>query len=191
MHAELSEVSGSSVRHCQLLSFMDSEIHIRSAPAVIARFLGFLVLWLVLAGLGPADLIIGALAAALATWTSLRLLPPGRGRPRFAFLAILAIRFVWQSVAAGIDVAWRALDPRLPLRPGFVVYPIRLQTSPARNAFLTLSSLLPGTLPTGLDEGGALLIHCLDVGQPVVAQMAAEESLLIRALGKERNDGQC
>jgi len=166
---------------------MDSKIHIRSAPAVIARLLGFLGLWLVLAGLGPAALIIGAFAAVVVTWTSLRLLPPSRFRPRFAILAILAVRFVWQSVAAGVDVARRALDPRLPLRPGFVVYPIRLQSSLARNAFLTLSSLLPGTLPTGLDEEGAVLIHCLDVEQPVVAQMTAEELLVIRALGRESN----
>jgi multicomponent Na+:H+ antiporter subunit E len=92
-------------------------------------------------------------------------------------------------VVAGIDVARRALNPRLRLRPGFVKYPIRLRPSPARNAFLTLSSLLPGTLPTGLDEGGELLIHCLDIGQPAVAEMTAEELLLIRALAKEGDDG--
>jgi multicomponent Na+:H+ antiporter subunit E len=168
---------------------MDKEIQLWSAPAAIVRLVGFLGLWFVLAGPNPAALLVGVLTAALATWTSLRLLPPSGGRPRFVFLTILAMRFAWQSVVAGIDVAWRALDPRLPLRPGFVVYPIRLQPSPARNAFLTLSSLLPGTLPTGLDEGGALLIHCLDVGQPVVAQMTAEEQLLIRALGRKSNDG--
>ena len=167
---------------------MDNEIH-RSAPVVIARFLGSLCLWFVLAGPGPAALTIGVFAAGLATWTSLRLLPPSRGRPRFAFLIVLMIRFAWQSLVAGIDVARRALSPRLRLRPGFVVYPIRLKPSPARNAFLTLSSLLPGTLPTGLDEDGAVLIHCLDVGQPMVEEMAAEELLLIRALGKEDNDG--
>ncbi|MGA8656028.1 MAG: Na+/H+ antiporter subunit E [Chthoniobacterales bacterium] len=167
---------------------MDKEIRISLAPAVIARLVGFLGLWFVLVGPDPAALLVGLFTAALATWTSLRLLPPSGGRPRFAFLTILAMRFGWQSVAAGIDVAWRALDPRLPLRPGFVVYPIRLQPSPTRNAFLTLSSLLPGTLPTGLNEGGVLLIHCLDVGQPVVAQMAAEELLLLRALGKGGND---
>jgi len=159
----------------------------RSAPAVILRWLGFLGLWLVLAGPQLAALPIGVATAALVTWTSLRLLPPGRFRPRFSILAILAVRFVWQSVAAGVDVARRSLDPRLPLRPGFVLYPIRLQSSLARNAFLTLSSLLPGTLPTGLDEEGAVLIHCLDVGQPVVAQMTAEELLVMRALGRGDN----
>ena len=166
---------------------MDNEIRTRLAPAAIVRLVGFLGLWLVLAGSKLAGLPVGVGAAGLATWTSLRLLPPGRHRPRFGMLAILAVRFVWQSVAAGIEVAWRALDPRLPLRPGFVAYPIRLQPSLARNAFLTLSSLLPGTLPTGSDEEGAVLIHCLDVGQPVVAQMTTEELLLMRALGKEDN----
>ena len=158
----------------------------RSALAAIVRLVGFLGLWLVLAGPKLAGLPVGVAAAALATWTSLRLLPPSFSRPRFAMLGILAVRFVWQSVAAGIDVARRALDPRLPLRPGFVVYPIRPQPCLARNAFLTLSSLLPGTLPTGSDEEGAVLIHCLDVGQSVVAQMTTEELLLMRAIGRER-----
>jgi multicomponent Na+:H+ antiporter subunit E len=102
-------------------------------------------------------------------------------------LAVLAVRFVWQSVVAGVDVVRRALDPRLPLRPGFVVYPIRLRPYLARNAFLTLSSLLPGTLPVGSDESGAVLIHCLDILQPVIAQITAEELLLTRALGGENN----
>jgi len=48
-----------------------------------------------------------------------------------------------------------------------------------------MASLLPGTLPTGLDETGAVVVHCLDTEQPVAAQMAAEEALLIRALGAE------
>src|SRR5205823_8403096 len=131
---------------------MDKEIHIRSARAVIARFVGCLGLWFVLAGPDPAALPVGLFTAVLATWASLRLLPPGGGRPRFGFLTMLGIGSAWHSVVAGIDVARRALDPRLPLRPGFVVYPIRLRPSLAQSAFLTLSSLLPGTLPTGLDE---------------------------------------
>jgi len=87
-------------------------------------------------------------------------------------------------VVAGFDVARRALDPRLPLRPGFVAYQMRTPPSPARNLFCTLSSLLPGTLPTGLDEAGMLVVHCLDVEQPVLEQMAVEETMLIRILGE-------
>ena len=32
-------------------------------------------------------------------------------------------------------------------------------------------------------------IHCLDVDQPVVAQLAEDEHLFRRALGEERDDG--
>ena len=52
-----------------------------------------------------------------------------------------------------------------------------------RSAFCALSSLMPGTLPTGTDEQGALLVHCLDMSQPVAANLAAEERLFIRAFG--------
>jgi multicomponent Na+:H+ antiporter subunit E len=83
-----------------------------------------------------------------------------------------------------VDVARRALDPRLPLRPGFVAYPVRFAPGPTRNAFTTLTSLLPGTVPTG-DDGGQLVYHCLDVDQPVVSQLAAEEAALSRALGDD------
>ncbi len=40
-----------------------------------------------------------------------------------------------------------------------------------------------GTLPTGTDEQGALLVHCLDISQPVAANLRAEERLFIRAFG--------
>ena len=153
-------------------------------PAVV-RLLVFLGIWFVLYGPDVAGLLVGTGAAIVATWTSLRLLPPGAFRPRLGSLFILALRFLWESVVAGIDVARRALEPRLPLRPGFVTYPIRMRPSPARSAFLSMASLLPGTLPTGLDETGAVVVHCLDTEQPVAAQMAAEEALLIRALGAE------
>jgi multicomponent Na+:H+ antiporter subunit E len=71
------------------------------------------------------------------------------------------------------------------LRPGFVAYPLRLPPGGARSAFCALSSLLPGTLPTGVDENGALLVHCLDVDQPVAANLAEEEALFMRALGHD------
>ena len=57
----------------------------------------------------------------------------------------------------------------------------------AQSAFCTMTSLLPGTLPCGTDASGAVVIHCLDVTQPAVAQLAAEEASFVRALGGERD----
>ena len=156
---------------------------------VVLRAVGFLVLWIIITGGDPADLGAGAVATLAATGVSLRLLPPGTSRVRPAALARFALRFLCQSVVAGVDVARRALDPGLPLHPGFVVYPVGLPPGPARSMFITLMSLLPGTVPSGSDERGQLLIHCLDVEQPVVAQLAAEEALFTRVVGEVRADG--
>lgn len=151
--------------------------------SAIARAVGFLVLWLVLAGFKPGDFPAAAVAVAGATWTSLRLLPPGGWRLSPLGIAKLALRFPRQSLIAGSDVARRALDPRMPLRPGFVAVPLRLSSSTAYDAFCALASLLPGTLPVDTNEDGTLLVHCLDTGQPVRAQMVADEEHFVRALG--------
>ena len=154
-----------------------------------ARAVGFFGLWIILSGGDAVDLVAGAVAAAAATWASLRLLPPGTSGVRPAALIGLVLRFLRQSLVAGVDVACRALDPRLPLHTGFVAYPVGLPPGPSRNVLTTLMSLLPGTVPTGADAAGRLLIHCLDVDQPVAAQLAAEEEHFARAIGSARGDG--
>jgi len=149
----------------------------------IVRLGGFLVFWVIIAGTEPVDLLFGAPAALIVTWASLQLLPPGTRRLRVVALARLVPRFLYQSIGAGVDVAWRALDPRLPLQPGFVTYRPRLPPGAALSAFCTVTSLLPGTLPSGTDERGRLMIHCLDKDQPIANQLATEEALLMEALG--------
>ena len=142
----------------------------------------------VLTGHDAADLIAGAVAAASAAWASLRLFAPTPGDLRLSMLARLALRFPYHSLVAGMDVARRALDPRLPLRCGFILYPAALPPGPKRQAFTSVMSLLPGTVPAGANEG-ELLIDCLDVGQPVAAQSAAEEALFARVFGGTHRNG--
>ena len=154
-----------------------------TARCAAVRAAGFLALWLALAGADPADLPAVVVAVVAATWASLRLLPPSPRRLAPGGAAWFALHFLRQSVVGGMDVAWRAFDPRLPLRPGFVVYPVQLPSGPARYAFSALMSLVPGTTPAGLDESGGLVVHCLDIDQPVVEQLAAEETKFTRAWG--------
>lgn len=151
----------------------------------MTRWAGFLLLWLAMIGAAPLDLLVGVLAAAAAAGLSLLLLPAGGVRWRWSALAGLAVRFAWQSVVAGVDVAWRAFHPRMPLQAGWVEVTLQLPPGPARNVFLTQASLLPGTMPAGTNAGGTLLVHCLDTNQPVVEQLRTEERRLARALGKE------
>ncbi|GLR84457.1 hypothetical protein GCM10007857_11670 [Bradyrhizobium iriomotense] len=153
----------------------------RMWPVAILRAALFLCLWLVLAGANPGDLPAAAAAVAAATWTSMHLLEPSSSRRSPLAIARLAFLFLFHSVVAGVDVAGRALNPRLPLRPGFLNYPTRLSRGVRRNVFTTLTSLLPGTVPAG-EADGRIIYHCLDVSLPVAVDLAAEEAALVRAL---------
>ena len=154
--------------------------------AIATRFVFFLGFWLLISGTALGDLPIGVAAAAFAAWASLRLLPPGESRLRPLALLTLAANFFRQSVLSGVRVARLAFDPKLPLHPGFVSYRLRLPEGGARCAFQALSSLLPGSLPTGTDgEEDKLFIHCLDMREPVAASLAAEEALFMRATGHD------
>jgi multicomponent Na+:H+ antiporter subunit E len=138
-----------------------------------------------ISGWAVKDLPFGLAAVTVATWISLALLPAKSSQIRIPALLVLTLNFVRQSAVSGFDVARRVFRPRLQLQPGFVVYPLRLPPGNERNAFCAIASLLPGTLPTGTDERGELLVHGLDVGQPITSDLAAEESLFIRTLGHE------
>ena len=157
--------------------------------SAISRAAGFFCFWLLLTDADAGDLAAGLVAAVAATWASLRLMPAQQWSLRPIKLAQFVLHFLRQSIAAGTDVALRALDPRLPLRPGFVVYQARLPPGTKRDAFCAIMSLLPGTLPCGPAEGNGLIIHCLDVTQPVVEQLAAEEALCMQALGGAQRNG--
>jgi multicomponent Na+:H+ antiporter subunit E len=156
---------------------------------MVLRAAAFAVLWIVLSAGDPPDFAAGFVAILAATWVSLRLWPPGAGRVRPAALAGLAVHLLRQSVVAGADIAWRALDPKLPLRPGFVRFAGSLPPGSRGTMFTTLMSLLPGTVPAGPARTGGLLIHCLDVAQPVARQLAAEEARFARAIAEADGDG--
>lgn len=147
------------------------------------RFGLLLLLWVAIAGADPLALPVGGAAAAFATWASLRLRPPAGGQPRPASLALLVLRFPWQAVRAGFEVALIALDPRRRPAPATIAWTPRLPPGCARDAFLAYASLLPGTLPAGELAGGAVAIHALDGTADIAAAMTGEEMRFARAFG--------
>jgi multicomponent Na+:H+ antiporter subunit E len=152
--------------------------------AFSARFVFFLSVWLMIGGWNPEDLPVGLIASALALWISLSLLPPTLFRLHPAALVRLILRFLSSSIIAGVDVARRALQPQLDLRPGFVDVLLTLSPGAARSAFLVYQSLQPGTSPTSA-EGEELQMHCLDISQPIAAAVVADEALFKKAIGHE------
>jgi multicomponent Na+:H+ antiporter subunit E len=140
------------------------------------RLAFFGVLWLILTG-GEAMLLSVAVVPT-ASWLSVRLLPAGRPMRFFALLA-MAPGFLGRSLLGGIDVARRALDPRLPLDPGWVEVAVDLPDG-GKVALGGELSLMPGTLAAGSDRG-RLLVHVLDRKQDVEGAVRTEEAGLSRA----------
>lgn len=145
----------------------------------------YFVVWMVIAGSNPADVLPGIAAALLAGWVSLWLMPPDRVGGRVRWLAALGLlgRFAVISLRAGFDVALRALAPRLRLDPGFAQYEPQLPASDALDLFKAMTSQMPGTIPAGSEPSGAIAYHCLDLSQPVLRELAAEEAILREVLG--------
>jgi multicomponent Na+:H+ antiporter subunit E len=166
----------------------------RAVPAALRsaalwRGAAFMLLWLLLLpSAKTGDLVLGLLAAATATFASLRLMPPTCGCLNFGQLLLLLPHLLWESVRAGVDVTWRVFHPRLPLHTGYVTCPLGFPPGFARNTFATITSLLPGTV-SAAETDAALVYHCLDDTAPVVEQLWQEERLLARALVAGRRHG--
>lgn len=150
-----------------------------------SRLIAFLCLWMIVSGLSLGDLIIGTITAAGSAWASITLLPCADRPLRFCAWLRLALRIPLQALGAGADVARRALDPALPLRPGFVAYSTSLPEGTAQDAFAALGAMQPGSVPVRADRHGGFDIHCLDTRLPVVPTLAREETALREALGLE------
>jgi multicomponent Na+:H+ antiporter subunit E len=153
-------------------------------PAV-KRATALALVWLALTGADPGALALGAIAVAAATWLSLRLRPAGAPPLRPLRAAALVPGFVWRSFLAGLDVARRAFDPRLPLAPGWFVVPARLPDGSPRVIMGGEFSLLPGTLVAGT-RNDRFLVHVLDRNSDVAQSFADGEDELLGAFDKGR-----
>lgn len=155
----------------------------RLALSALLRYAGYLGFWILLAGTEPDDLIAGLFATAIATAVSLRLFAPGPEWPHLGAGLALLLSFLWQSLVSGLDIAYRVLHPRLPLRPGLFCYPVRLPAGPLRSSFAALTGAIPGTLPVGTAGDGVLVYHSLDTGDRVRDQLQRDEARMHRAAG--------
>jgi multicomponent Na+:H+ antiporter subunit E len=140
-------------------------------------------LWLILSGFDAASLLIGA--PAILTGAALTFLFPAAPPWRIAPLAALgfAAFFAWQSVRGALDVARRALDPRLPLKPGFRTVILTLRPDAGRVLLANTISLLPGTLSAEI-EGRRLIVHTLDLESDLAAEVGDLESRIRAVFGR-------
>jgi multicomponent Na+:H+ antiporter subunit E len=153
----------------------------RARVASVARS-GVLLalLWTALTGGEPASWAIGAPAVAAGAAIAFLLPPAASWRLSPTGALVFVGWFAAQSLRGAVDVARRALDPRLPLRPGFRSFETGLPPGPARIVMINTITLLPGTLTAGI-RGDRLIVHMLDTRADLARELAAVEAR-VRAL---------
>lgn len=139
---------------------------------VVSRALLFSLLWWALTDGTAGSWWIGAPAVASGVIISVTLVPPLGlvWREVMGFVPF----FLWHSLKGGVDVAWRAFHPRMPIMPELIEYPLRLPPGLPRVILVNTVSLLPGTLSAELG-GQVLKVHVLDSLGDFLAELEALE----------------
>ncbi len=158
---------------------------------LVGRFLLFWAVWWSLTGGRTDGLAMGAGFAAAAALMPLviqgaqPLSSAGRGTrallPTVLRGLLLLPFFLWQSLSGGVDVALRALRPRLPLAPMVFDYRLRLPPGPAPVTLASLVSLMPGTLATV--SGTRLRVHVLDATRDYQGELELLEAQVAWVFG--------
>lgn len=156
----------------------------RLAGPLLARAILLGTLWWAFTEGHGGSWILSGLAVLTAVLSSFFVLPPGSWPWRHLGLVRFLPFFLQQSIRGGIDVAGRALHPRLPIHPGSVDYPLRLPEGLARVFFITTLSLLPGTLSMQLRED-TLRVHLLDCKSPARERIEQLEVRVAAVFGME------
>ena len=130
-------------------------------------FLFLIAVWLCLTStfewqeLVTGILISMVLAFFLSVSYSTLGLPPLSLKRLLAFVVYLGILFK-EIVIANIDVAFRVLHPKMPIKPGIVTIRTNLKQDIAKLILANSITLTPGTFTVDI-IGDRLLIHWIDV----------------------------
>lgn len=130
-------------------------------------------IWILLTSTDRQELAAGAilsLAVTLIFRKQTALLGDIRLTPR-ALMAAFAYFFVFllELLKSNLDVAWRVINPRLPIHPGIVKAETRLTSPLARTILANSITLTPGTL-TVETTPEAFYIHWIDIPSRQVAE---------------------
>ena len=157
---------------------MTRSIHSFKHKPVLERLVLFvlsLIFWLMLAWpfspvdgrLLVGDLGVGVLVAAFVALVMHEIIRVGFIRfvnPRSWFwLFIFGFVFFYYVIKGGLDVSYRVLHPRMPIRPGIVRIRNVLKTDTGRSALANCITLTPGTLTIDVTKDGIFYIHWLNV----------------------------
>ena len=144
---------------------------------ILTRSVLFMTVWWFLADGDVQSWWLGVPAVLIAIIVSIAMLPP----MFIAWVHVLRFLpfFLLRSLLGGMDVAWRAFKPDLPIAPDFIEYPIRLPQGLPRVLMANIVNLLPGTLTAEFRQD-VLIIHVLDSRQHFLSELEDVERNVAR-----------
>ncbi len=128
------------------------------------------VLWAAVTGaITVANLVLGAVVAAIALWLIRERVGPRKGRGRALRIAALALLFLRELALSAVNVALWTLRPglRQKLSPAIIAFPLTVDRDLEITLLANLITLTPGTLSVDVsDDRKWLYVHALDCKDP-------------------------
>ena len=133
----------------------------------IAQFILFFAMWVLLTfSIELQEIMVGLVVAFVATLLTRDLFPDEMLKffnPRRLLWAILYIPYlIYYIILANFDVAYRVLNPDLPITPGIIKVKTTLESEMAKTILANSITLTPGTLTVEID-GDNYYIHWINI----------------------------
>ena len=91
---------------------------------------------------GAASLLVAALFSKYSLKLRARIFDPRR----YVLAAAYVFVFLWECIVANLDVAYRVLHPKLPIKPGIVKVKTNLTTDIGKTFLANSITMTPGTI---------------------------------------------
>jgi multicomponent Na+:H+ antiporter subunit E len=133
------------------------------------------VIWILLTWQIDAQVVIaGLIASAIVAFLFHEILPKEHrifiSPVRLFWLLVYVPVFFYYVIRANLDVVYRALHPKMPIKPGIVKIKTTLKTESGITALANSITLTPGTLTVDLTDDGFLYIHWINVKSDDIEQ---------------------
>ncbi|HIJ54195.1 MAG TPA: Na+/H+ antiporter subunit E [Planctomycetes bacterium] len=133
------------------------------------------IIWMLLTWQTSVQVIIaGLIASAIVSLLFHEILPAEHLvfiSPVRMFWALVYVPvFFYYMIKANFDVVYRALHPKMPIKPGIVKIKTNLKTQSGITALANSITLTPGTLTVDLTDDGFLYIHWINVKSDDIEQ---------------------
>lgn len=142
----------------------------------------FALIWVLLSNGDLGSWVVGIPMVIIATYVSVKLLPP------LNFSVVGTLRFIpffiSHSFYGGLDVAKRAIFPRMAISPDMIDYKTQLPSEASRVMMANVISLLPGTLVAEMHQD-KFRIHILDHSSDLIDELMLLEKRVGAMFGFE------